>query len=262
MSYSYTQLFRDYLYSQEFSGPLKEPLEYILFNEGHYIRPQLTLAWCEYCGGNPEDALPLALAIEYIHTASLIHDDLPSMDNATERRGKPCLHIAYDEATAILTGDALINMAYTTIINTNFSPSQKNLALSIISGVNDSLFRGQRMEFEKLNKNLSKDEDLAETLEIHKYKTADLIRGACFMGIVPTERSQFREEADTFGHNLGMLYQLFDDKADDDGIMTLINKKEFIQFQQSYLFECNKCLSAPQCTNSGYLYLQELLQLF
>ena len=262
MSY-YFDLFKNYLHEQEFSGPLKEPLEYILFNEeGHCLRPQLTLAWCEYCGGRPEDALPLALAIEYIHTASLIHDDLPGMDNATERRGKPCLHIAYDEATAILVGDALINMAYTAIINTNFSPTQKNTALAIISGVNESLFRGQSMEFEKVNKNLSPEEDLEEILEIHKYKTADLIRGACFMGILPTENAMFRKEADTFGHNLGMLYQLFDDKVDGDGIMAVIDENKFMQLRDSYVTACQHCLSIPQRINNGYIYLQEILQLF
>lgn len=256
MSYSYTQLFRDYLYSQEFQEPLKSSLEYILFNEGHWVRPQLVLAWCEYCGGNPIDALPLALAIEYVHTASLIHDDLPSMDNATERRGQECLHLAYSEATAVLTGDALLNMAFTSILHSSLPAANKNYALAILSEVNSSLCNGQLMELNVLPQLTELPDKIEQTLKIHSCKTADLIKGACLLGVAASGKLSAVQDAENFGFNLGMLYQILDDIADQDGLTQLLSKEQIIELKQIYK---NQCILPNNIINNGYRYLDELL---
>ena len=253
---SYVDLFRDYLYSQQFSSPLKEPLEYILFNEGHWIRPQLVLAWCEYSGGNLEDALPLALAIEYIHTASLIHDDLPSMDNAVERRHKPCLHLVYGEATAILVGDALLNLAFSAISDSKLEAFYKTMILSILSEINNSLCQGQLMELTTLTDIMADKERYDALLQIHQYKTADLIQGACLLGAVISGNSDLQVKAKRYGNALGMLYQLLDDVADKDGISLIINEDEINNLKNMYK---EKCTLPEKNDNNGYIFLTNLI---
>ncbi len=238
MSYCYTDLFREYLYSQEFEEPLKPILEYILFNEGHWIRPQMVMAWCEACGGDPTKALPLALAIEYIHTASLIHDDLPCMDNGTSRRGKDCLHIVYGDAAAVLTGDVLFNLAISVIVNSDLSIEQKNHAFTIMSTINTSLCLGQLSELIELPQIDDEEEKITKLLEIHRNKTAELIRGACIMGVVAAERYTCFNDANRFGYSAGMWYQLLDDIHDEDGLSLLLPEAELDDLIAQYRQDC------------------------
>ena len=93
-------------------APLGEAMAYATLSGGKRVRPAMTLAACEAAGGAPSAAMPYALALELIHTYSLVHDDLPSMDDDDERRGKPTVHVAFDVATAILTGDAILTEAF------------------------------------------------------------------------------------------------------------------------------------------------------
>jgi geranylgeranyl diphosphate synthase type II len=198
----------------------------------------LVLAWCEACGGDLQKALPLALAIEYIHTASLIHDDLPCMDNAMTRRGKECLHLAFDEATAVLAGDALLNLAITIIINSDLSIEQKNNVFTVMSNINNELCLGQLLEMSELPHITDTNERIEKLLQIHEYKTAGLIKGACMMGIVAAERYDKINHAIQFGYNAGMWYQLLDDIYDGDGLSLLLTQQQIDDSITQYKQNC------------------------
>ena len=140
----YLKLFNDYVTKSidcsAFEGresdgfySIMESITYSVVNGGKRIRPILALEFCRVCGGNPQDALPLALAIEMIHTYSLIHDDLPCMDDDDMRRGKPSNHIVYGYANALLAGDGLQALAFESIINSAYSLKQfHNLQWNIL----------------------------------------------------------------------------------------------------------------------------------
>ena len=177
-----------------------------------YFRPSLTLAWCEEVGGDIEIALNLALAVECIHVASLLHDDLPCMDNAIVRREKFSLHLMDGEAKAILTGDRLIFEAYSIILfKTNLGEVQKEAAVEFLTIAGREMIDGQYYDLFVKNKN---QEDYLKTC---MKKTAVLIETACLMGIISHDffsLEGFKSEiakASRFGTHLGLLYQIIDD---------------------------------------------------
>ena len=157
---------------------------YSLFAGGKRIRPILALASYEACGGNPAEIVPYASTLELIHTYSLIHDDLPAMDNDDLRRGKPTNHKIYGEAIAILAGDALLTEAFSILSDPSLSDNLKEADLlralreiALASGLN-GMVAGQVQDI--LSENFEPDH---ETLEfIHRHKTAALIRASVMMG--------------------------------------------------------------------------------
>ena len=195
-------------------------IDYSLFTGGKRLRPIMTLKSCQIFKANIADAIPHALAIEMIHTYSLIHDDLPSMDDDDFRRGKPTNHMVFGEAMAILSGDGLLNLAFETItdyaINNSrtmedYKKHMKGLKeISKYSGV-EGMIGGQVVDL------LSNHETMTEEklLFMYKTKTAALIQAALVSGAIMGDASEEEIEiVREFGFNLGVAYQIRDDILD------------------------------------------------
>jgi len=212
--------FRD-LYSKEHHPPvLQEAMLYSLFAGGKRIRPILALAAYETCGGEPCDIVPYASALELIHTYSLIHDDLPAMDNDDLRRGKPTNHKVFGEAIAILAGDALLTEAFSLLsdpsLSSKVSASHLMEALreiAIASGLN-GMVAGQVQDILSENK-----EPDGETLQfIHSHKTGALLRASARIGPILYGSSQAVLDALTaYGNSIGLAFQVIDDILDIEG---------------------------------------------
>ena len=199
---------------------LYESMKYSLTVGGKRLRPVLLLAACEFAGGNIKEAIPYACAIEYIHTYSLIHDDLPAMDNDDLRRGLPTNHKVYGDAIAILAGDGLLNCAFEAISKDMMlfydSPEKirkrVNAAYEIAKGAGvRGMVAGQVSDIEAENAIASK-----EMLEyIHLNKTGALIRAAIKAGLYlgnPTD--SMINDLEKYSENLGIAYQIADDIMD------------------------------------------------
>lgn len=204
---------------------LKDSIRYSIEAGGKRIRPILMIASAEAFGGTIDDVLPVAIALEMIHTYSLIHDDLPAMDNDKLRRGQPTNHIKFDEATAILAGDALLTMAFQVITEAKqLSADQKVTIinrLSIASG-SSGMVAGQMLDLEAEEKQIN----LAELEQIHKLKTGELLIFAVEMGAYLAGASQTEQLAiKQYGHHIGLLFQIQDDILDVEGDQIKLGKK-------------------------------------
>ena len=192
---------------------LLESMHYSLTAGGKRLRPVLVLAFCRACGGDDEKALPVACALEMVHTYSLIHDDLPCMDNDDLRRGKPTNHVIYGECTATLAGDALQAEAFRTILESDLPAEARAEAARILAeaaGI-DGICGGQQLDMEGDGKVLSRE----ELIEIHTRKTAAMIRAACLMGIACGNGSEEQiQAAETYAQALGLAFQIRDDMLD------------------------------------------------
>ncbi len=193
---------------------LHKAMRYSLFAGGKRMRPALLLAAAEACGGSVVNALPAACAVECIHTYSLIHDDLPSMDNDDLRRGKPTNHKVYGEGIAILAGDALLTQAFEILTHSKatqrYSHRELVLELSRASG-SLQLIAGQVADLEGEGKKLS----LSKLLYIHKRKTSALLCSASRLGGMSANctPTQLRALTD-FGYHIGLAFQVIDDILD------------------------------------------------
>lgn len=227
---NYKQLFENYLDTWYQEGSLKESINYVIRNGGNRIRPQLVLAWCDVVGGNIYDALPVALAIECAHTASLIHDDLPCMDNSLERRGRPALHIQKGEDAAVLCGDLLLAQAFALISTSNFSDKDRIRMIQMLSTCAMDMVDGQYLELSKDNK------DWNDWTKVHGKKTSSLIATACALGaLAGGGNSKKVYEAYRFGYDVGIFYQILDDFKDKDGVSEFFNEAETKEFIYSHL---------------------------
>lgn len=204
---------------------LFDAMNYSVDAGGKRIRPVLLLEFNRICGGNIEDALPFACAMEMIHTYSLIHDDLPCMDDDDMRRGKPSCHKAFGEANALLAGDALLNLAFETMLSSkgNIDAALKLKAASAIgrfSGV-EGMIGGQVIDLQNEGKEIS--EELLLTL--YRDKTAGLLRAASTAGVILAGGSQeMIKAADSFAEKLGLAFQIIDDILDCVGDEKLLGK--------------------------------------
>jgi len=211
----------------KYSDFLHKSLHYSLFAGGKRIRPLLTLVTCETLGGVTEQAIPFACAIELIHTYSLIHDDLPAMDNDTYRRGKLTNHKVFGEAIAILTGDALLTLAFKIMSDpNNLKGLDPYLSLKIIndiaffSGI-EGMIGGQAVDIQSEEKTINE-----ETLDyIHSHKTGALITSAVRAGALVARASDKDLELLTqYGKKIGLAFQIIDDILDIEGIEKEIGK--------------------------------------
>lgn len=192
---------------------LEESMAYSVFSGGKRIRPALCMAACELCGGTPEDALLAACALEMIHTYSLIHDDLPAMDNDDMRRGKPSNHKAFGEANAILAGDGLLSLAFYAL-----SLCPHTDALAPISKGAFEMVMGQSLDV-----NSGGDETLLRQLQ--DYKTGALFRAAVTSGAACANATKEQREAlIRFADAYGMLFQITDDILDFEGEASVLGK--------------------------------------
>ena len=210
---------------------LYDSMKYSLTAGGKRIRPVLLMAACEFCGGKAEEALPYACAIEYIHTYSLIHDDLPCMDDDELRRGQPTNHVIYGDAVATLAGDGLQSAAYEAMQrdmllyfdNFDALKSRIRAAYEIVKGAGvTGMVAGQIADIEAENKRCSK-----ELLDyIHITKTANMIVGAVRAGArLGSCSEQELDNLTTYAENLGLAFQVCDDILDVEGDEALLGKE-------------------------------------
>ena len=200
---------------------LKEAMRYSLLNGGKRLRGCLVLAACEAAGGNVSDALPFACAVEMIHAYSLIHDDLPSMDNDTLRRGKPTNHIVFGEAMAILAGDGLMNYAFEWLSMQKNPEAFQVLGLLARAAGMQGMLGGQVLDI--LNEGAAPNEKLVR--QIHLGKTAALITVPVVAGFTLGHGDeQALQAAQTYGRNLGLAFQITDDLLDLEGDAALLGK--------------------------------------
>lgn len=210
-----TELVNSYLDDLMNFEPVKqqtvmEAMRYSVCQGGKRIRPVLALACAEAAGGNPDMALPFAAALELIHTYSLIHDDLPGMDNDELRRGKPTSHMVFGEGMAILAGDALLNYAFETSLNAASDDKTKLLILQNLSKASGifGMIGGQVVDLESENKKI----DINTLKYMYSLKTGALIKTACAIGAICAGVNE--NAFDTYSENLGYAFQIRDDILD------------------------------------------------
>lgn len=192
---------------------LLESMRYSLTAGGKRIRPILVLEFCRISGGDIQKALPVACAVEMLHTYSLIHDDLPCMDNDDLRRGKPTNHVVYGECTAVLAGDALQAEAFGTILRSELPAEVRANCAEILADAvgSDGMCAGQFLDMKGENMVLSED----ELNEINSRKTGALLIAACRMGVAAAGGSDEQlEAAALFGAAIGAAFQIRDDILD------------------------------------------------
>ena len=193
-------------------GQLKEAMLYAITAGGKRVRPQIILEVIKAYGLNENDYLDLATAIEMIHTYSLIHDDLPAMDDDDLRRGKKTLHKVYDEGLAILAGDALLTDAFLVVVEQNkISDFQKTKIIDILArkAGSQGMVYGQYKDLEMEGSNPSLD----VLKDIHKHKTACLIEASFMIGAVIGNINDINVW-EHIGYHLGMMFQIQDDILD------------------------------------------------
>lgn len=210
-----------------FPASVHEAMRYSLFAGGKRVRPILAIAAAEALGAKTSDLLPLAGSLEFIHTYSLIHDDLPAMDDDDFRRGRSTCHKVYGEAIAILAGDGLLNLAFEVLSDPRRTKSvSANRLLSIIreigaaSGVH-GMVGGQVVDMESEGKDI----DLPTLEYIHTHKTGALIRASVRVGALYAKASEKRLKALTrYGERVGLVFQIADDILDITGKQDEIGK--------------------------------------
>jgi geranylgeranyl diphosphate synthase type II len=216
-------IFRDFASSSQ----IEQAMKYSLMAGGKRIRPTLCLAATEAVGGNIESSLPAACALEMIHTYSLIHDDLPAMDNDELRRGKPTCHVAFDEATAILAGDALLTLAFQILSSpVNIKESQALIWLNLIHVIAfaagyKGMIDGQMRDIISEGKLLSLD-DLEN---MHALKTGALIEASiCCGAILGNGNRKQIKQLKIYAKNIGLAFQVTDDILNVEGNPAVMGK--------------------------------------
>ena len=231
-------------YADQPQKPLFEAMEYSLLAGGKRLRPIFALDFCRMCGGDWKTAAPFAAAIEMIHTYSLIHDDLPCMDNDDFRRGRPTNHKVFGEGMAVLAGDALLTDAFMIAASAQLpNPEDMGTAIRLIAEGAGSLgmVGGQVLDIMSEERELT----VQEVLDIQSRKTGCLINIACCLGVLAGGGSkQQLEAASRFASDLGLAFQIRDDMLDvigtqeemGKGVGTDTSKNTFVR-----LYGLEKC---------------------
>ena len=203
---------------------LFDAMEYSLLAGGKRLRPILAMEFCRLCGGDPNQAAPFAAAVEMIHTYSLIHDDLPSMDNDDFRRGRPTNHKVYGEAMAILAGDALLTDAFMVASTAQLAdPKDMAFAIGTLAECAGSMgmVGGQVLDIGSEQRELTEQ----EVIDIQTRKTGALINAACVLGaIAGGGKEEQIDAAAKFAAGLGMAFQIRDDMLDVIGTQEEMGK--------------------------------------
>ncbi len=202
-----------FIYPDEPQQTLFEAMRYSLLAGGKRLRPVMTLEFCRMCGGSFEQALPFAAAIEMVQTYSLIHDDLPCMDNDDFRRGKPTNHKVFGEATAVLAGDALLTAAFGYLTNAPLNAEARIQAVSVLSACAGELgmVGGQVLDMASEYRACTRQ----EILDIQSRKTGALICASCMLGVIAGGgTAEQLQAASDFAHHLGLAFQIRDDILD------------------------------------------------
>lgn len=227
-------LSRWFAYRSDGADGLRQAMSYSLLAGGKRIRPVLCLEFARICGGSPEKALPAACGLEMLHTYSLIHDDLPCMDDDDQRRGRPTNHKVFGETTAVLAGDCLQAEAFAAVCAADIAPADTARCCGILAraaGIT-GICGGQFMD-------LLGQEHTAESLSRTDLgKTAGLMGASCAMGAAaagaPVETV---DAAEAFGMALGMAFQCRDDLLDGDGFCALLGRDKCEALTRMYTDE-------------------------
>ena len=215
------------LQNSEPGESLAEAMKYSLMAGGKRVRPVLCLAAAEAVGGRTEDALMAACAIEIIHTYSLIHDDLPAMDDDNLRRGKPTSHIAFDEATAILAGDALLTLAFETL--SSVAPKDGTQAVKWLQVIRTiataagcrGMIKGQMLDIAAEGRRISID----DLKSMHVLKTGALIEASLHCGAMLAGAENYQMELlKSYARNIGLAFQVTDDLLNVEGNPAVMGK--------------------------------------
>ncbi len=201
-----------------------DAMDYSLEAGGKRIRPVLVLAFCHMCGGDYRKAAAPAAAIEMIHTFSLIHDDLPCMDNDDFRRGKPSCHKKFGEACAVLAGDALAIRPFQVIAESELNDSMKIKLIAELacSSGTEGMIGGQIIDMENEQRSTVNGENLRM---MYALKTGRLIKTSCVMGCIAAEASDEQvKNAEEYAHCLGLAFQIIDDILDVTGDEAALGK--------------------------------------
>jgi geranylgeranyl diphosphate synthase type II len=219
---------KTYFQTPSYPSLLQEAIKYSIFAGGKRIRPILALTSYKVCGGDPKDILPQAAALELIHTYSLIHDDLPAMDNDELRRGKPTNHKIFGEAIAILAGDALITEAFF-MMTINFLNGKRTSPASVMKAIREialsagayGMVGGQAQDI--ISENMEPDRDTLNFIHLHK--TAALITASVRIGPILADSDEGKLKALTiYGENIGLAFQIVDDILDIEGVTEELGK--------------------------------------
>ncbi|MEE2673926.1 MAG: polyprenyl synthetase family protein [Myxococcota bacterium] len=212
---------------EDFVPPADEPprelhaaMRHLLFPGGKRLRPLLAMAAAESAGARPEAALPLAAAVELIHTYSLVHDDLPCMDDDDLRRGRPTVHVAFDEATAVLAGDALQALAFEAAVAATPDAPERCLRAArdlVRAAGSRGIVGGQFDDIAATSAEAAPSP--AELESIHQRKSAALIAAAVVTGAsVAGASDELLDRLQKFGLDVGIAFQITDDRLDGDGL--------------------------------------------
>lgn len=210
-------------YPDEPQELLFEAMRYSLLAGGKRLRPIFVFDFCRMCGGNWQDAAPFAAAVEMIHTYSLIHDDLPCMDNDDYRRGKLTNHKVFGEATAVLAGDALLTSAFHHLTMAPYSADIRIQAVEILSTCAGEIgmVGGQVLDMSSEMRQCTKQ----EVIDIQSRKTGALIRAACMLGVLAGGgNAKQLAAAKDFADHLGLAFQIRDDMLDVIGTQEELGK--------------------------------------
>src|SRR6266700_2127029 len=224
---------------------LHKAMRYSLFAGGKRLRPILCLAAAEACRGNIDNALPLACAVECIHTYSLVHDDLPSMDDDDFRRGRPTCHKVFGDGIAILAGDALLTIAFEIVSNakptSRYDTSILLREIAVAAG-SQRLIAGQVADLEAEGKNVKRD----QLQFIHENKTAAILKSSVRLGAMSANADARKLSAVTrFGQRLGLAFQIIDDILDVTQTSEILGKSS------------GKDVAAKKATYPGVIGLEE-----
>ena len=202
---------------------VSQAMRYSVRNGGKRIRPRLVLEFCKVCGGDYRQAMELACAVEMIHTYSLIHDDLPCMDDDDLRRGKPSCHVAYGEANALLAGDGLLTLAFEILAKSPLPAQRVVSAVKVLAQAAGvcGMVGGQVMDLQ--NEGALVDVDtLRKTDEL---KTGELIRCSCVLGCIAAGADEEKiKAAERYAYGIGIAFQITDDILDVTGDAAAIGK--------------------------------------
>ncbi len=202
-----------FIYPSEPQQILFESVRYSLLAGGKRLRPVFVFDFCRMCGGDWRLASEFAAAVEMIHTYSLIHDDLPCMDNDDYRRGKLTNHKVYGEAIAVLAGDALLTTAFGTVAHSCLSPETRIRAIDVLATCAGELgmVGGQVLDIQSEQRQCTRQ----EVLDIQSRKTGALIKAACVLGVLAGGGTEDQlNAAQKFADHLGLAFQIRDDMLD------------------------------------------------
>ncbi len=221
----------DSLFGQEQQqlARLYQAMRYSLFNGGKRVRPLLVYAACEALGGDPDRADGAACAVELIHAYSLVHDDLPAMDDDDLRRGQPTTHKAFDEACAILAGDGLQSLAFEVLADARRNPQNTQLRLTMISTLARAagpagMVGGQAIDLGSVGRQL--DQNALEIM--HRHKTGALIEASVQLGALASERADelALKSLHSYARAIGLAFQVQDDILDVESDTATLGKTQ------------------------------------